>query len=811
MSYSSLRNGNGATPILPNQGRFSSFSIPQSVFQPPNLPPISTSTPAAAPTPSAFKAPAHKHAHHLHSIPPREKSTRTLIIDHMLWVHARTRFAQARAELGMTDRTGGPTSSNYRHRERPETYEEEEEHASEGEDVRILKAREGGPAHTHNDDEDDRIQKQDLLLARGLRLRAEGLEKVVASMLDQPPPVHPILDDEPSTPPTSPQHPDSQNSPQRNSSHPHTLPNGVRLRLALGAVINDLFARQAPPPPYRHHHHPPPIIVSANGSDQASSSGLTPGNSPILQKASPTSSIRASSTSSFASSYKIPPSLHVLSSISAAASTSHLSSNGEFRLPTPSQARVPGTVNWRAQSTPSARVRALYMEGADPSTANSPPGLRCPRHLHTGCEICVEAKQPIKVPGGPGRARASSSTGGLGSVGMWAGESSRRGVQIDRGRSMGGSGGGITGWQDGSGIGSGLARPGVDGSVLRRKSKWFLPDIDNELTGITGAGAGNTRLSELIPRFVRLSALVAMELGQELGDEEYGGEEGDWQKERSMGASSSPAPTSPYMTRRPQVEIDAPPLRPSREWYMLLAGLLTRAALEGYLTGGWRGLDAAECLLSVGLGMNDDGSRNQNVSRDSSGHTDDTDEEDSAFEWFDPDDLPGLKEAIRIMFPTLQRTRNGESFRREGAEAEFEAEMEERLRKFYAIPALTPDLSTHMEDLAWHYPAEPVERAALRFCEAIAKWRGKPELETYKKKPKDFATPGGSSMTIESLVHSNPTSPTSAAFPVQESVPKSNRPPIEKYFTPPSYSGWGRNKRRRSFDDGEVPVKRAHG
>ncbi len=50
--------------------------------------------------------------------------------------------------------------------------------------------------------------------------------------------------------------------------------------------------------------------------------------------------------------------------------------------------------------------------------------------------------------------------------------------------------------------------------------------------------------------------------------------------------------------------------------------------------------------------------------------------------------------------------------------------------QFYDIPASTPDLSTHMEDLAWQYPAEPVERAAVRFCEAIAKWRGKPELET---------------------------------------------------------------------------------
>ncbi len=35
-----------------------------------------------------------------------------------------------------------------------------------------------------------------------------------------------------------------------------------------------------------------------------------------------------------------------------------------------------------------------------------------------------------------------------------------------------------------------------------------------------------------------------------------------------------------------------------------------------------------------------------------------------------------------------------------------------------------------MEDLAWQFPAEAVERAAVRFCEAIARWRGKPELET---------------------------------------------------------------------------------
>ena len=45
--------------------------------------------------------------------------------------------------------------------------------------------------------------------------------------------------------------------------------------------------------------------------------------------------------------------------------------------------------------------------------------------------------------------------------------------QIGTRESMGGSGGGVTGWQDSSGIGSGLAHPGPNGSILRGKSKWF--------------------------------------------------------------------------------------------------------------------------------------------------------------------------------------------------------------------------------------------------------------------------------------------------------------------------------------------------
>ena len=70
---------------------------------------------------------------------------------------------------------------------------------------------------------------------------------VVISMLNQPLPAHPINDEGIMSP----------TFPKLNASnliHPHCLSNGVRLRPALGTIINDLFARQAPPPPYRHLH-----------------------------------------------------------------------------------------------------------------------------------------------------------------------------------------------------------------------------------------------------------------------------------------------------------------------------------------------------------------------------------------------------------------------------------------------------------------------------------------------------------------------------------------------------------------------------
>ncbi|KAG5646135.1 hypothetical protein DXG03_004374 [Asterophora parasitica] len=394
---------------------------------------------------------------------------------------------------------------------------------------------------------------------------------------------------------------------------------------------------------------------------------------------------------------------------------------------------------------------------------------------------------------------------------------------------VGPGGGGITGWQDGGGIGSGLLKPGVHGSCLRRK----VSGVDD---ANSSTGSGNTKLSELIPRFIRLSALVAVELAMEALDEtsssfseDTSQFSQDWPQTHPQvygaGFSTRGPASSSYTAQSISPDDKELALRPTREWYLLLAGLLTRAALEGYLTASWRGSRAVECLLTVGLGMVD-------------GELEEKRSDARRFEEFEPDDMPTLLEATKLLFPSSHSSQ-----RMAQSEKEYGTEMRERLRKFFDIPASTPDLSTHMEDLAWQYPAEPIERAAVRFCEAISKWRGKPELETVGTihfssfAPQVFTTPqykkpteppifgyaedhlGSLSLPMESLVHSNPPTPAMANATTSARVRRPRRKPsIGDYFTqppppPPLRDGnWSPNKRRRSPDPqsmyGSSPSKR---
>lgn len=583
----------------------------------------------------------------------------------------------------MTDRTGGPTSPNYVHRSRPESYEEEDEEGSEGEDIITLKARAGGPGHPHNDDEDERLGRQDLLLARSLRLRAEGLEKVVISMLEQPPPIHPVNDEDILTPPTSPK------INATSSTQPHRLPNGVRLRLALGTIVNDLFARQAPPPPYRHTRAPGTKI--ATPPDHSPSVIPSPSDLPdALATLAPVSGAFAplpQSSHGGPRSMQSPQYSDYQSNYSNSGHQNYnQSSSPRMHMqyqPMQQQPLGPPRPPRIQRPHPSSRTRSLYAVGADPSTANSPPAFRCPRHLHTGCEICVEAKSPPRQTG-------SSNSRGRGSSFSTDRASSSNSWKAMPG-GLGPGGGGITGWQDGSGIGSGLLRPGVKGSVLRRKIR-----EDGDST----AGAGNTKLSKLIPRFIRLSALVAAELGREARGEEDGTSddgrdrregsvnesaatprsESSWTPGRSReGYSPGPVPPSPSISRanargesQPQMQnrMYEFALRPSPEWYMLLAGLLTRAVLEGYLTAGWTGLQAVQCLLLVGLGINENAWKNDDDFRE--------EDDDEEFSSLDPDELPNLVDAIKILFPNLRQ--NGSGLKSKGEE-EYEVEMLERLKR----------------------------------------------------------------------------------------------------------------------------------
>ena len=113
----------------------------------------------------------------------------------------------------MSDRTGGPSLPNHAYSRRPEDHEEEDGFGSEGKDAGIFKVASGAC----NDEEDERLQRQDLTLARNLRLRAERLEKVVTSILEHP---HMIDDDNTSTPPRSPK--------LKPFKHLHTVPMGLQ-------------------------------------------------------------------------------------------------------------------------------------------------------------------------------------------------------------------------------------------------------------------------------------------------------------------------------------------------------------------------------------------------------------------------------------------------------------------------------------------------------------------------------------------------------------------------------------------------------
>lgn len=270
-------------------------------------------------------------------------------------------------------------------------------------------------------------------------------------------------------------------------------------------------------------------------------------------------------------------------------------------------------------------MRGIFAAGAVyPITASPSSSPRCPRHLHHSCEICIASDggaQRTTRPRGASHADSNPTVA---------------------------QGGGITGFAEGVGVGSGLVRSG-GGTLLRREiispPPPPPPPLDDDEIYLTDRlwtrtqGTGNTILTGLIPRFVRLSALVALELGREIGAEATGS---------GTGTSSG---TGTNNNDGQRAAAAAPALVPAVQWYLLLAGLLTRAVFEGYLTAEWRGLEPLQVLLSFGLGdvaiphdADDDDDGAVRRSRATAA--------DEKYVEFEPDGMPNLSDAVDVLFPS---------------------------------------------------------------------------------------------------------------------------------------------------------------
>ena len=162
----------------------------------------------------------------------------------MLWLHARTRFSQARAQLGLPDLDTDDDDTFWVNAENGEDYPTRTQHSCR--DALMARLRYGSAPRPPmmEDPGVEEMSRADHVQARALRQKADGLEKVLSAIMDQcsePPPLSPrshSLDQNILLLSSS-----SSRNGSRVQSHPSVLPNGVRIRLEVGALINILFSR----------------------------------------------------------------------------------------------------------------------------------------------------------------------------------------------------------------------------------------------------------------------------------------------------------------------------------------------------------------------------------------------------------------------------------------------------------------------------------------------------------------------------------------------------------------------------------------
>jgi hypothetical protein len=286
--------------------------------------------------------------------------------------------------------------------------------------------------------------------------------------------------------------------------------------------------------------------------------------------------------------------------------------------------------------TPSLHAQAIALSaGAQAETA------LCSRHLRAACGICPEAAFATPAPA----AAVVDDTKGSSS----AIPTAARRITVLRPR-------------------AGAVAPGTH-LVRRQTREKSKVKSDTGLPSLVFMPSGNTPLVDLLPRFLRLSALAAVELATEemesaaasVTDNQstYGSDSaGEGILGQGGGGGGGGGGTAGLG--------DVIPWSPTKEWFLLLAGLATRAIVEGYTVGGWQGFQPAQTVFSIGtrraIGVADPSLADDQV------------DQPGEFAWFEPDELPGLKEAVRTLFPDYDGG-DGSAARRI-----FHEQMQERLR-----------------------------------------------------------------------------------------------------------------------------------
>lgn len=158
------------------------------------------------------------------------------------------------------------------------------------------------------------------------------------------------------------------------------------------------------------------------------------------------------------------------------------------------------------------------------------------------------------------------------------------------------------------------------------------------------------------------------------------------------------SPLSPVpKPSKPSVKSIPPVARPTREWYALLAGLLTRAILEGYLLRNWKGSNAAEVVLNIGPTEELDKKTRRLKKRQSKSIfsrkvpedlTSPPTPEVVSSPFLNPDGMPNLSEASSVLFGRSALVKEGKADA--GSDAfldEYVKDMEKRLSEvlFYQL------------------------------------------------------------------------------------------------------------------------------